>query len=206
MMNLMKKQIFLQENLLKKILKIFYFLTVILFFLTSNSYAKQKWMIDKNISQIKFEVPVLLATNVFGEFENFDGFVEIDLENKKNNKAIFSVNIDSIKINYQKYKNLILSPIFFDQVNYPIAVIDTKRFSYEDEKNLSLNIEVTIKGISKKVNTQLKIIKLTNDIVQIFGELEFNRNDFNIGVGNWKNTSILKSKIKINANIFLIKE
>tara|TARA_B100002052_G_C15790891_1_gene556283 strand:+ start:228 stop:836 length:609 start_codon:yes stop_codon:yes gene_type:complete len=202
----MKKQIFLQENLLKKILKIFYFLTVILFFLTSNSYAKQKWMIDKNISQIKFEVPVLLATNVFGEFENFDGFVEIDLENKKNNKAIFSVNIDSIKINYQKYKNLILSPIFFDQVNYPIAVIDTKRFSYEDEKNLSLNIEVTIKGISKKVNTQLKIIKLTNDIVQIFGELEFNRNDFNIGVGNWKNTSILKSKIKINANIFLIKE
>ena len=163
-------------------------------------------MIDKNISQIKFEVPVLLATNVFGEFENFDGFVEIDLENKKNNKAIFSVNIDSIKINYQKYKNLILSPIFFDQVNYPIAVIDTKRFSYEDEKNLSLNIEVTIKGISKKVNTQLKIIKLTNDIVQIFGELEFNRNDFNIGVGNWKNTSILKSKIKINANIFLIKE
>jgi len=196
----------LQENLLKKILKIFYFLTVILFFLTSNSYAKQKWMIDKNISQIKFEVPVLLATNVFGEFENFDGFVEIDLENKKNNKAIFSVNIDSIKINYQKYKNLILSPIFFDQVNYPIAVIDTKRFSYEDEKNLSLNIEVTIKGISKKVNTQLKIIKLTNDIVQIFGELEFNRNDFNIGVGNWKNTSILKSKIKINANIFLIKE
>ncbi len=196
----------MQENLLKKILKIFYFLTVILFFLTSNSYAKQKWMIDKNISQIKFEVPVLLATNVFGEFENFDGFVEIDLENKKNNKAIFSVNIDSIKINYQKYKNLILSPIFFDQVNYPIAVIDTKRFSYEDEKNLSLNIEVTIKGISKKVNTQLKIIKLTNDIVQIFGELEFNRNDFNIGVGNWKNTSILKSKIKINANIFLIKE
>ena len=196
----------MQENLLKKILKIFYFLTVILFFLTSNSYAKQKWMIDKNIYQINFEVPVLLATNVFGEFENFDGFVEIDLENKKNNKAIFSVNIDSIKINYQKYKNLILSPIFFDQVNYPIAVIDTKRFSYEDEKNLSLNIEVTIKGISKKVNTQLKIIKLTNDIVQIFGELEFNRNDFNIGVGNWKNTSILKSKIKINANIFLIKE
>ena len=43
-------------------------------------------------------------------------------------------------------------------------------------------------------------------MVQILGELEFNRNDFNIGTGNWKNTSILKNQIKINANIFLIKE
>ena len=43
-------------------------------------------------------------------------------------------------------------------------------------------------------------------MVQILGNLEFNRNDFNIGTGSWKNTSILKNKIKINANIFLIKE
>ena len=30
--------------------------------------------------------------------------------------------------------------------------------------------------------------------------------DFEIGIGNWKNTTILKDKIKIKANIFLFKE
>ena len=44
----------------------------------------------------------LFAKNVIGEFQNFDGFVELDLNNKKNNKAILSVDIKSLKINYKK--------------------------------------------------------------------------------------------------------
>ena len=54
--------------------------------------------------------------------------------------------------------------------------------------------------------TELKINRLTTNIVQILGKLEFNRNDFNIGTGNWKNTTILKNKIKIETNIFLLRE
>ena len=54
--------------------------------------------------------------------------------------------------------------------------------------------------------TELKINRLTTDIVQIVGKLEFNRNDFNIGTGSWNNTTILKNKIKIETNIFLIRE
>ena len=33
------------------------------------------------LSEISFEVPVLFATNFFGEFKNIEGYVEIDLEN-----------------------------------------------------------------------------------------------------------------------------
>ena len=38
------------------------------------------------------------------------------------------------------------------------------------------------------------------------GFLSFSRNDFEIGIGSWKNTTILKDEIKIKANIFLFKE
>ena len=196
----------MQENILKKIVKIFFISNLLLLFLCSFSQAKEKWKIDKNISQISFEVPVLFATNVKGEFKDFDGFVEIDLENKKNNKAILSVNIDSIEINYEKYIDLIQGPIFFDFFNYPIAVLDTKKFSYKNEQDLKLSIELTIKGVSKIVETELKINRLTNNIVQILGKLDFDRIDFNIGTGKWKNTTILKNKIRINSNIFLFKE
>ena len=204
-MNLMKKQIILQENIFKKIVKKFYLLLILLF-LCSYIQANEKWIIDKNLSEITFEVPVLFATNVSGEFTNFDGFVEIDVKNKKNNKAILSVEIDSLEINYKRYKDLILGPKFFDFSNYPIGVLDTKKFSYQNEENLKLDIELTIKGISKIVETDLVVNRLAADIVQIVGKLEFNRNDFEIGTGNWKNTSILKNKIKINSSIFLFKE
>jgi len=196
----------LLENILKKIIKNSIYITLILIFSFSNVIAKERWIIDKKISSIKFELPVLFASNVVGEFKNIDGFVEIDLINQTNNKAILSVEIDSIESNYSKYRDLLLSNIFFDSNNYPIGVLDTKKFSYKDEKDLSLTIELTIKGISKMVDTKLIVKKLTTDIVQIIGRLEFSRTDFEIGTGSWNNTTILKDKINIESNIFLIKE
>ena len=205
-MNLMKKLILLQESTLKKTVKKLIYLILILGCFSSYGIAKERWILDKEISEITFEVPVLLAENVMGKFNSIDGFVEIDTLDQKNNKAILSVNINSLEMNYKKYKNLILSDIFFNSDKYPIGVIDTKKFAYNNEEKLNLDIELTIKGTTRVVNTELLVIKLTNDLVQIKSELKFSRNDFNIGTGNWKNTTILKDKIKINSNIFLFKE
>lgn len=196
----------MQENILKKIIKIILYSKVCIFLISTNCIAKEKWVIDKDISKIIFEVPVLFASDVKGEFKNIDGFVEIDLENKKNNKALVSADIQSIEINYSKYRDLLLSPIFFDLSNFPLALLDTKKFSYKNQDELTLDIELTIKGISKMTETKITIKKLTNDIVQILGSLKFSRTDFNIGTGNWKNTTILKDNVKIDANIFLIKD
>ena len=204
-MSIMKKQIFLLENILRKTTNIYCLILILFLFINSNSIAKEKWIIDQNISKITFEVPVLFARNVFGEFNSIDGFVEIDLENKKNNKALLSIQIDSIVINYEKYRDLLLGPLFFDSKNFPLSVIDTKKFSYKNENELELNIELTLKGISKMEKTKLQIKKLTNDIVQILGTLEFSRTDYNVGMDSWRNTTILKDKIKINSNIFLIR-
>ena len=79
---------------------------------------KESWLLDKNLSYIEFELPVLFANNVQGKFEEINRIIEIDLANKENNKAIFSVKINSINMNYKKYKNLLLSDIFFD--SYPL--------------------------------------------------------------------------------------
>ena len=196
----------MQESTLKKTVKKLIYLILILGCFSSYGIAKERWILDKEISEITFEVPVLLAENVMGKFNNIDGFVEIDTLDQKNNKAILSVNINSLEMNYKKYKNLILSDIFFNSDKYPIGVIDTKKFAYNNEEKLNLDIELTIKGTTKVVKTELLVIKLTNDLVQIKSELKFSRNDFNIGTGNWKNTTILKDKIKIMSNIFLFKE
>ena len=196
----------MQENISKKIVRKLISIVLILFLFIPNLAAAERWNIDKNLSTIKFTLPVLFASNVVGEFKKIDGFVEIDLEDKKNNKALLSVEIESIKSNYEKYRSLLLGPVFFDSTNYPISVLDTKKFSYENETELILDIELTIKGISKMVETKLKIKKLSTDIVQILGFTEFSRSQFNIGINSWRNTTILKDKINIESNIFLIRE
>ncbi len=46
----------------------------------------------------------------------------------------------------------------------------------------------------------------SENLVQVIAITSFSRNDFNIGTGQWSNTTILKDKINLESNIFLVKE
>lgn len=185
---------------------IFLFFLTINFSLSTKVISKESWLLDKNLSSIEFELPVLFANNVQGKFEEINGIIEIDLANKENNKAIFSVKINSINMNYKKYKNLLLSDIFFDSYNFPVALVDTKKFSYKNENVFSLEVELTIKGKTEIVPLDIEIIHLANELIQIKTDLDFSRTLFNIGTGKWKSTAILKDKGVIKTNLFLFKQ
>ena len=200
----MKKPIIWQGDILKKlkfILVFFYFL-----FQTSNIFASERWILDKSLSTIEFELPVLFANNVKGQFYTIEGFVELDVDKKENNKAIFSVQIDDLEMNYIKYKELLLSNIFFDTLTFPLAVIDTKKFSYDNENELKLDAELTLKGKSEMIPLVINVKRLAEELVQIQTEMIFSRTAFNIGIEKWQNTSILKDKVKLQTNLFLFKE
>ena len=200
----MKKQITWQGDILKK----FKFLIIFLYFVIQPTLisASERWILDISLSKIEFELPVLFAKNVKGKFNTIEGYIELDVNKKKNNKAIFSVQIDDLEMNYMKYKDLLLSNIFFDTQTFPLAVIDTKTFSYDNEKELTLEAELTLKGKSEMVPLVINVTRLAEELVQIQSELIFSRTNFQIGIGQWSNTSILKDKIKIKTNLFLFRE
>ena len=200
----MKKLITWQDNILKRVSLLITFLIFLLF--TKFTIASERWVLDKSLSTIEFELQVLFAKNVKGKFNTIDGFVQLDVDQKKNNKAIFSVEINDIEMNYLKYKDLLLSNIFFDAKNFPKAVVDTKKFSYKNETEIQLEIELAIKGKIAMVPLNIYVIRLAEELVQIQAELIFSRTAFNIGTGKWQNTSILKDKIKLQTNLFLFKE
>ena len=168
--------------------------------------ANETWSLDKDLSSINFELPVFLAKNVVGEFKEIEGLVEMNFDLQNNNRAIFSVNIESVEINYSNYRNLLLSNVFFNKKKYPIALIDTKKFLYSDQKEIDLNVEMTIKNITKNIPIKLEIIHLTKDLVQIKGQIFFSRTDFEIGIGKWSSTVILKDKVNITTNLFLFRD
>ena len=112
----MKKQITWLDDILKKC-KFFFILFLFLNF-PNLTCASERWVLDKTLSTIEFELPVLFAKNVKGTFNIMEGFVELDVSQKKNNKAIFYVEINDLDMNYTKYKDLLLSNIFLMQSNF----------------------------------------------------------------------------------------
>ena len=151
----MKKLITWRGDILKK----FKFLLIFVYFVTQPalSLASERWILDTSLSTVEFEIPVLFAKNVKGQFNSIEGFVELDVTGKNNNKAIFSVQINDIDMNYIKYKDLLLSKIFFDSENFPKAVVDTKKFSYVNDTEIELEIELTIKGRNAMVPLKIYI-------------------------------------------------
>ena len=89
---------------------------------------------------------------------------------------------------------------------FPKAVIDTKKFSYNNEEETELRVELTLKGKSEIVPLNIYVKRLAEELVQIQSELTFSRTNFDIGIGRWQNTSILKDKVKIRTNLFLFRE
>ena len=112
----MKKQITWLDDILKKYK--FFFILFLFFNLPNITYASERWVLDKELSTIEFELPVLFAKNVKGSFNTMEGFVELDLSQKENNKAIFYVEVNDLEMNYIKYKDLLLSNIFLMQSNF----------------------------------------------------------------------------------------
>ena len=200
----MKKQITWLDDILKKYK--FFFILLLFLNLSNLTYASDRWILDKELSTIEFELPVLFAKNVKGSFNTMEGFIEIDVSQKENNKAIFYVEVNDLEMNYSKYKDLLLSNIFFDANQFPKAVVDTKKFSYVNETELELQVELTIKGKSAMVPLIINVKRLAEELVQIQSELTFSRTDFKIGIGKWKNTSILKDKVILKTNLFLFRE
>ena len=200
----MKKQITWLEGILKKY-KIYLFF-LLLFILPNLTHASERWVLDKSLSTVEFELPVLFAKNVKGTFNTIEGFIELDVNQKENNKAIFYVEVKDLDMNYSKYKDLLLSDIFFNARQFPKAVVDTKKFSYVNETELAFDVELTIKGKSELVPLKINVKRLAEELVQIQTELIFSRTTFEIGTGKWKNTSILKDKVKLSTNLFLFRE
>ena len=78
--------------------------------------------------------------------------------------------------------------------------------SNDNEKEVHLEVELTLKGKSEKVPLKIIVNRLAEELVQIQSELIFSRTNFKIGTGQWENTSILKDNVKLKTNFFLFKE
>ena len=181
----------------------FIFCILLVIFYSNNIAGKNIWTIDKKLSEIKFEVPVVLAKKIKGQFKEFDGFIVIDLDDKENNKALFSVQINSIEFNYEKYKELLFSDVFFDEKKFPIAIIDAKKFTLPtNSKTLLINVELQIKDIIRVIPLKVIFNHLTNNFVQVTTSFKFSRNNYKLGKDEWSSSLILRDKINVKVNLF----
>ncbi|NTW52676.1 MAG: polyisoprenoid-binding protein [Chlorobiaceae bacterium] len=109
------------------------------------------WTIDPDHSSVGFKVKHLMVSNVKGNFEKFNGVVDID--DKEVTKSKVDVNIDpnSVNTNVQKRDEHLRSADFLDVARYPTMTFISRKWSRSGKGALKVTGDLTIHGVTRSV-------------------------------------------------------
>jgi len=114
-----------------------------------------KWNLDAAHSEIGFRVRHMMLTNVSGKFQNFEGALERYDDSFDNASITFTSEIESLSTGNEERDTHLLGSDFFDAVQFPKMTFISKSFNKLNDRDFSLEGDLTLHGITKPIKLQL---------------------------------------------------
>ena len=141
---------------------------------------------------------------VEAKFKSFSATIDFDATKPANAKADVDINIPSFDLGDPEYNKEVLKKEWFNAAQFPKAgfVASTIKPSAGAPAGSKYDVvgKLTIKGKTVDVQFPLSVKKEGN--AQVFdGSLPIKRLSFNIGEGDWKDTSMVADEVTIKFHI-----
>jgi len=165
------------------------FLFVLSLFLTSSTFAFDKYEIDPTHSSIGFTVKHLVITKVNGKFKEFSGTLNYDEKDATKSFVEGKVKTASISTDNEKRDAHLKSKDFFDAEKYPEIIFKSKKIINKNG-NLTLVGDFTMHGVTKQIEIPIKINGTVKDpwgSIRLGAEGNFTLNRQDYGV-KWNQT------------------
>lgn len=188
-------QINIKGNMMKKFLSL-----AAIAALCFTPIVAKPFNIDKSHSSVGFQVEHMLISKVNGDFDSFEGMVDIDPKSKKINKLEGQINISSVDTKNKKRDAHLNANDFFDSSKFQKA---TFKMTKQDGDKLYGNL--TIKNITKPVVWEVEVngpVMNPNTKKQLMAldiEGKINRKDFKVGEST--PNSLVSDEVKVKIQI-----
>jgi len=169
------------------------------------------WNVDPVHSSVGFAVKHMGVSTVRGQFNEFDGTVEIAEDGSTT--AYGTVKTASVDTREPQRDDHLRSPDFFDAANHPELTFRSTSIEPEDEDSFKITGELTINGVTREVELDAEVTGSDVDPqgntrvgLEITGELS--RKDFEmrfnaaLGSGNL----VVADKVKLALDIEAVKQ
>ncbi len=175
--------------------------------------ATTKWAIDPTHSEIQFKIKHLMISTVTGQFNRFEGNIEMEAEDLTTAKAYFTADVNSISTNNEQRDAHLKNNDFFDVENYPQLIFETETVEKTDEENYKVHGILTMRGISKNIVMDAEFGGITKDPwgntrigFSLTGKI--NRKDFGVSFGLFTETGgiALSDEVKLLANAQFVQQ
>lgn len=142
---------------------------------------------------------------VEGAFKKFDAKVSFDPAKPSAGSAQLNVDIGSYDLGDDSYNEQVRGKDWFDAKTYPRATFTSSSIAPAGANKYTVTGTLTIKGKSQNVSFPMTVTSQAG--TQTFdGALPISRLKFDVGTGEWKDTSTVADEVTIKFHIVVPKK
>lgn len=116
----------------------------------------EHYTFDKAHTQILFFVDHLGFSKSQGEFLDFDGFFNFDLEHPEKSNVDISINVPGLDMDDEKWNAHMQSADFFDAEKFPTMTFKSTEIEVTGKKTANITGDLTLLGVTKPVTLVAK--------------------------------------------------
>lgn len=138
-----------------------------------------------------------IGFNVDGRFSK--SYIETDFSSETISqwKLKGHVEVSTINTDHKKRDEHLLKEDFFDAENHPMLSLQTKTFKKIADNLYSVEVELTIKNITRTLKIPVRIVK-TKGTEEFYSYFEINRKDFDVGGSSLILSNTVKIRVEYN--------
>lgn len=143
-----------------------------------------------------------MGVPVEGNFTRFEA--RIDLDPAKPEAGSVAVSVDTSSLDFPSADVLkeLAKPDWFDTAHYPRAQFESSRIRVVAEGRYEIAGTLAIKGHRHEVVVPVSVTRSGTTAVAS-GSLTLRRLDYDVGVGEWRDTSVVEDPVQIRFRIAL---
>ena len=139
-----------------------------------------------------------------GVFKKFSAQIRFDPANAAQGSAQVSIDIASFDLGDKAYNDQVAGKDWFDAKAYPQATFVSTAIAPAGGDRYNVTGKLTIKGKTETLTVPVTVTQA--GATQTFdGVLPIKRSAFNVGSGEWKDTSIVADDVQIKFHIVALK-
>ena len=123
----------------------------------------ERWSIDPAHSRIGFHVRHLMISNVHGQFERWDGVLELDPEDPAQSRVEVKIDAASIDTRELQRDAHLRSPQFLDVESHPTIGFATSAIERQGLDDYTVAGELTIRGVTRSVRLDVSRTQVVVD-------------------------------------------
>jgi len=139
-----------------------------------------------------------------GVFKKFSAQMKFDPAKAAQGSAQVTIDVASYDLGDKMYNDQVAGKDWFDAKTYPQATFVSTAIAPAGGNKYSVTGKLTVKGKTETLTVPVTVTQ--NGATQAFdGVLPIKRSAFNVGTGEWKDTSIVADEVQIKVHIVAAK-